>query len=247
MRFTLWTLICSFRIDFLFLSFPKTQWLRDSEGELTVLRRLAAGGIAGIASVVSTYPLDLVRSRISIASASLYEEVKQSSTSTSTSASPISQPTPLTSSQLRAAIELRQKQVPGIWQMSVKVYKEEGGLRGLYRGCVPTSAGVMPYVSLNFIGYEYLRKKYATMTGEFELDSHGHQIDQISAMGKLACGAMAGSFSQTLTYPLDVLRRRMQVAGMKDSGLGYNDKSECMEKYLKNLQETNTPPPFFCF
>lgn len=31
---------------------------------------------------------------------------------------------------------------------------------------------------------------------------------------KLVCGALAGSFAQTVTYPLDVLRRRMQVTGM---------------------------------
>jgi Mitochondrial carrier protein len=30
-----------------------------------------------------------------------------------------------------------------------------------------------------------------------------------------------GSISQTLTYPLDVLRRKMQVVGMAQGGLGY--------------------------
>ncbi|KDN41963.1 mitochondrial carrier, partial [Tilletiaria anomala UBC 951] len=173
---------------------------------LAVWERLTAGALAGIASVVSTYPLDLVRSRISIASASLYSEAKaaeQGRLSAATGASSTSAST----LKLRA----KQKRVPGIWAMTLKVYREEGGVRGLYRGCVPTSAGVAPYVSLNFIGYETLRERFE--------DDEG----RISDLSKLGCGAAAGSVSQTLTYPLDVLRRRLQVAGMRDSQLGYSD------------------------
>ena len=36
--------------------------------------------------------------------------------------------------------------LPGMWKMMVLVYKEEGGIRGLYRGMVPTAVGVAPYV-----------------------------------------------------------------------------------------------------
>ena len=100
--------------------------------------------------------------------------------------------------------------------MTSKVYREEGGLRGLYRGCVPTSIGVAPYVALNFYFYEAARKRVTPLDGS-----------EPSPLMKLACGALAGSISQTLTYPLDVLRRRMKVAGMKDSQekLGYKDKN----------------------
>jgi hypothetical protein len=55
-----------------------------------------------------------------------------------------------TRADLRKAIEERQKRVPGIFAMTAKVYKEEGGIRALYKGCVPTSAGVAPYVAINF-------------------------------------------------------------------------------------------------
>lgn len=177
-------------------------WLRDAEGELDVVRRLTAGALAGIASVVSTYPLDLVRSRISIASASMYSEAKSAAAEKQSPEA------------LRRQIAEAQKRIPGIWEMTLKVYREEGGIRGLYRGCVPTSVGVAPYVALNFFFYEVARKRITPPDG-----------GDPSALAKLACGALAGSISQTLTYPLDVLRRRMQVAGMKDSRLGYHDKN----------------------
>ncbi|KAK0549239.1 hypothetical protein OC845_003220 [Tilletia horrida] len=163
------------------------EYLRDpATGTLNDHRKLTAGALAGIASVVSTYPLDLVRSRISIASASLFADQASSAAA---------------------------KRVPGIWAMTVKVYMEEGGLRGLYRGCIATSAGVAPYVSLNFYVYEALRAQL--------VDENG----QISTVAKLACGGVAGSISQTLTYPLDVLRRRMQIVGMKEGGLGGTEKN----------------------
>lgn len=190
-------------------------WLRDTAtGELDVVRKLTAGAIAGIASVVSTYPLDLVRSRISIASANMYNQAK--SEATSSAAAAVGRPQSISSEVLRQEIAARQKAVPGIWQMTSKVYREEGGIRGLYRGCVPTSVGVAPYVALNFYFYEAARKRISPLDGS-----------EPSALLKLACGALAGSISQTLTYPLDVLRRRMQVAGMKDSQekLGYKDRN----------------------
>ena len=113
--------------------------MRDPESkELGVAARLTAGALAGIASVVSTYPLDLVRSRISIASASLYSEAKAAASSSSSDAKGSTTSAPagekkekLSRAELRRLIEARQKKVPGIWAMSRKVWIEEGGLRAL--------------------------------------------------------------------------------------------------------------------
>lgn len=203
-------------------------WLQENsvDGELDVVRKLSAGALAGIASVVSTYPLDLVRSRISIASASMYSEATEAAAE-QTGISPTAakaKPSAISAEALRAQIAKKQKAVPGIWAMTKKVYAEEGGLRGLYRGCIPTSVGVAPYVALNFYFYEAARARMMPEDGS-----------EPSALMKLACGAVAGSISQTFTYPLDVLRRRMQVAGMKDSKLGYHDKNaiDCIKNIVR--------------
>jgi solute carrier family 25 (mitochondrial phosphate transporter), member 23/24/25/41 len=85
---------------------------------LSPLRRLICGGCAGITSVTFTYPLDIVRTRLSIQSASF------------------------------AALGKSQGQLPGMMATMLKMYKTEGGILGLYRGIIPTVAGVAPYVRL---------------------------------------------------------------------------------------------------
>ncbi|KAH7322319.1 mitochondrial carrier [Rhizoctonia solani] len=151
--------------------------------------RLLAGALAGITSVTTTYPLDLVRSRLSIASASIRVPAPTIAPSLSPAPAP---------------------QVPSMWGMTLKVMREEGGIRGLYRGLIPTAVGVAPYVGINFAAYERLRQ---IITPDPNVD--------YSVPRKLMCGALAGSISQTLTYPFDVLRRKMQVVGMQQGVLGY--------------------------
>lgn len=84
--------------------------------DLAPLTRLVCGGIAGITSVFFTYPLDIVRTRLSIQTASFAE------------------------------LGSKPAKMPGMWATLIQMYKTEGGMAALYRGIVPTVAGVAPYV-----------------------------------------------------------------------------------------------------
>lgn len=161
---------------------PRIPGLNKSSN-IDIYQRLTAGALAGITSVFATYPLDIVRTRLSIQTASI-------------GAGPISQ-MPL-----------------GMWNTLKVIYKTEGGIRALYRGFIPTTMGVAPYVGLNFAAYEYLR----------ELVTPKGQKDP-SAGGKLIAGAMSGAIAQTITYPFDVLRRRFQVVNMGHGKLGFQYNS----------------------
>lgn len=141
--------------------------------ELTTPLRLTAGAMAGITSVVMTYPLDITRTRLSVQSSSL-------ANITATS---------------------KNKKLPGMFPTIAKIYRSEGGIPALYRGLLPTVLGVAPYVGLNFAVYEHMRK----------LVTPQNQRDP-SAIGKLLAGGISGAVAQTLTYPMDVLRRRFQVS-----------------------------------
>ncbi|QHO22426.1 mitochondrial adenine nucleotide transporter ADNT1-like isoform X2 [Arachis ipaensis] len=87
------------------------------------------------------------------------------------------------------------------------VLREEGP-RALYKGWLPSVIGVIPYVGLNFAVYESL-KDWLIKSKPFGLA----QDSELSVTTRLACGAVAGTFGQTVAYPLDAIRRRMQMVG----------------------------------
>lgn len=100
------------------------QFAEASSGtDLSHMDRLICGGAAGITSVTFTYPLDIVRTRLSVQSASF------------------------------AALGQRgsEERLPGMFQTMLLMYRKEGGVVALYRGILPTVAGVAPYVSVAFI------------------------------------------------------------------------------------------------
>lgn len=158
------------------------------ETELTTPLRLTAGAMAGITSVVMTYPLDITRTRLSVQSSSLVT-IRHPPTTTS----------PATTNPQPRTRTVPPK-LPGMFPTIVKIYRVEGGIPALYRGLLPTVMGVAPYVGLNFAVYEHARKM-VTPQGQ----------KNPSAVGKLVAGGISGAVAQTITYPMDVLRRRFQV------------------------------------
>ncbi|KAK7208174.1 mitochondrial carrier domain-containing protein [Myxozyma melibiosi] len=109
--------------------------MEEGKTELDTPRRLLAGALAGITSVVATYPLDIVRTRLSIQTASL------------------------------GNLHVRPADAPGMWSTTKHLYHTEGGLLALYRGIIPTIIGVAPYVGLNFAVYESMREMVADDDG----------------------------------------------------------------------------------
>lgn len=109
-------------------------------------------------------------------------------------------------------------------------------MRALYRGFLPTLMGMAPYAGLSFYCFEML--KYACMkysphwtcntlernTGNKNnrkvcLSAYSYVLIFLGGLvlivpAKLLCGGLAGAIAQTFSYPLDVTRRRMQLAMM---------------------------------
>jgi solute carrier family 25 phosphate transporter 23/24/25/41 len=165
-------------IQFASYNIYKPFFLYQGETELSVLMKLVAGGLAGVTSVAFTYPLDITRTRLSIQCADFANLPKH-----------------------------EQAALPGMWGIMKQIYKQEGGMRGLYRGIMPTVYGVAPYVGINFAVYESVRKHFVIQEG-----------GEPTALQKLASGAISGGVAQFMTYPFDVLRRRFQVNMVMGNG-----------------------------
>ena len=92
-------------------------------------------------------------------------------------------------------------------------------MRNFYRGFAPTLAGMLPYAGFSFLTHDtvgdWLRgekvKGYTMMEGE-----GGKWV--LKYWAELLAGAAAGLVSQTASYPLEVVRRRMQVGGAVGDG-----------------------------
>ncbi len=125
---------------------------------------------------------------------------------------------PLDMVRARLAYQVHQKKYNGIWNTLTLIPKQEGGLKALYRGFSSTIIGMIPYAGTAFYTYEVL-KSFALdnpllqpYTSKESFDGSGTMVLNIPT--NLCVGGLAGACSQSVAYPFDVARRRMQLEGM---------------------------------
>lgn len=119
---------------------------------------------------------------------------------------------PLDLARARMAVTDKYSGYRTLREVFVKIWQCEGP-RTLYRGYWATILGVIPYAGTSFFTYDTLKKEYYKYTG----DSSPNTV--IS----LVFGATAGVIGQSSSYPLDIVRRRMQTTGVT---------AHCADRYL---------------
>jgi solute carrier family 25 phosphate transporter 23/24/25/41 len=167
------------------------EWWKEyipSQGPLAfgdVSRRLVAGGTAGMVACSTSYPLDLVRTRLAAQTSHTYYR--------------------------------------GITHALSSIIKEEG-FRGLYRGLGATLIQVAPSLAINYAAYETTRSVWLAAKNE-----HAPSVGM-----SLACGSIAGLISSTTTFPLDLVRRRLQLQGHTRSSKVYGSYVGAFSDIVKN-------------
>lgn len=125
-----------------------------------------SGGAAGLAGTLCTYPLELMRTRISV-QPEIYKDIGSTFT---------------------------------------KIVREEG-MGSLYRGLLPSLVGVFPYAATNYFVYDSLRLAYRKAM----------KAENIPTVPTLLFGAIAASVSSSVTFPIEVARRRLQLGGTQSA------------------------------
>ncbi|XP_045693504.1 mitochondrial thiamine pyrophosphate carrier [Phyllostomus hastatus] len=88
------------------------------------------------------------------------------------------------------------------------MYRAEGPW-GFYKGLNPTLIAVFPYAGFQFAFYNSLKRLY-----EWVAPAEGVKSENLK---NLLCGSGAGVISKTLTYPLDLFKKRLQVGGFEQA------------------------------
>ncbi|XP_026464206.1 calcium-binding mitochondrial carrier protein SCaMC-2-A-like isoform X1 [Ctenocephalides felis] len=94
-------------------------------------------------------------------------------------------------------------QYAGIVDAAKKIFAREG-LKSFYRGYVPNMLGIIPYAGIDLAVYETLKKKY--------LKTHSLN-EEPNFWLLLACGSASCTLGQVCSYPLALVRTRLQAQG----------------------------------
>ena len=173
----------------------------------TPIRRFTAGAMAGCVSVFFTYPLEVIRVRLA------FETKREGRNTLSGICKKIYNEHP----KLRTPT--------GDGTISLKPVPLSG-MVNFFRGFTATLCGMLPYAGSSFLAHDtasdFLRRSnfaaYTTIPNSGGGADNPQKRPQLRFWAELTSGGFAGLVSQTVSYPLEVIRRRMQVGGVVGDG-----------------------------
>ncbi|KAJ6539946.1 mitochondrial carrier [Mycena sp. CBHHK59/15] len=159
----------------------------DDSRDISGVSRFLSGGIGGISSQLSIYPIETLKTqmmsnagdpkRTTIAGARVFVKAGADALKVQ----------PQRTTIMTAARHL--------WAL--------GGIPAYYRGLTIGLVGVFPYSAIDMSTFEALKLAYLRSTGK----------DEPGVLALLAFGSISGSVGATSVYPLNLIRTRLQASG----------------------------------
>lgn len=114
----------------------------------------------------------------------------------------------------------------------VRLVLRHEGLRGLYRGGWSGIVGAIPFEGVQFGCYEYLK---STATQQqwpaFRWPEGKHELDGVDFF---VCGSIAGAIAQTVAYPFDTVKKRLQTQSVSQNPRAYyRGMCDCFKKVIR--------------
>uniref|UniRef100_A0A8C2XUF0 EF-hand domain-containing protein n=1 Tax=Capra hircus TaxID=9925 RepID=A0A8C2XUF0_CAPHI len=187
-------------------------------------RQLLAGGVAGAVSRTSTAPLDRLKVMMQVhgsksAKMNIYggfrQMVKEGGIRSlwrgnGTNVIKIAPETAVKFWAYEQVLKTRLAvgktgQYSGMFDCAKKILKYEG-MGAFYKGYVPNLLGIIPYAGIDLAVYELLKSHW--------LDNFAKDSVNPGVMVLLGCGALSSTCGQLASYPLALVRTRMQAQAM---------------------------------
>jgi len=97
-----------------------------------------------------------------------------------------------------------------IADLTLKMYRKEGA-RVFYKGYIPNLLGILPYAGIDLAVYETLKKLY--------LRQEDRATREPPILLLLGCGTISSACGQIASYPLALVRTRLQATNGYDSSM----------------------------
>uniref|UniRef100_A0AAQ5X2V2 EF-hand domain-containing protein n=1 Tax=Amphiprion ocellaris TaxID=80972 RepID=A0AAQ5X2V2_AMPOC len=130
---------------------------------------------------------------------------------------------------LKTRLALRRTgQYAGISDCAKQIFRREG-LGAFYKGYIPNMLGIIPYAGIDLAVYETLKNSY--------LQQFGTNSSDPGVLVLLACGTVSSTCGQLASYPLALVRTRMQAqAAMEGS-----QQQVSMSALFRQILQTEGP------
>ncbi|KAI7896446.1 mitochondrial carrier domain-containing protein [Mucor mucedo] len=191
----------------------------EDKDSIPTTARFAAGGVAGICSQFSIYPLETLKTRI------MAHQVSNNNKKSFT--------TPVANPKLSAAFSTAAcSSSRSIITDTAKTMYARGGVRAFWPGLTLGLVGVFPYQAMDLGIYETLKISYLQYNqGEYNDDGTQKQPNIFVLW---SCGMISGTIGATSVYPLNVIRTRLQAQGTSGHPRIYKSPWEAVEVTFKS-------------
>lgn len=103
----------------------------------------------------------------------------------------------------------------------VKIIYRKEGIFGFYKGWFTTMIGIAPYIAIKMATFDALKSRYLPNKDAAHFD-----------LLNFSFGAIAGVVSMTSTYPLDLIKRKMQLIGVNKHARTYQSLMHCINSIM---------------